>query len=301
MDLHHSTVHKRVPGDYVAQVLSTSCRQSVVDTCRTRVRHVFFVDFCRPKSTKIDQKSTKSCHFVDMKSTKIDQKKTRVVRALFVVLVSVWCRLSTWCRQILVDFCRLFVDFGRFLLILVDFGRLFVDFFVDIMSTQKSVSIWSRFMSSDVVDINSTYTRPKWTSDQHAIDKKRQKPWNFVSTWYRHRFLCRYDVDIKIHDFCRFLSMVCWSDVHFGRVHVNFCRSHVVDMCRTWDRQIIHILSIDVSFWSTSCRLHMFFFLIHFFLWGENFQFLDVCRHGVDSQKDLLIHNEVEKILISKS
>ena len=97
-------------------------------------------------------------------------------------LVSFWCRLSTWCRPILVDFGRLFVDFCR-----------------------------------------------------HHVDTKI-----CVETQSRHRFLCRHDVDIKIHDFCRFLSMVCWFDVDFGR-------SHVVDMCRTYIRQksTSHILNID--------------------------------------------------------
>ena len=65
--------------------------------------------------------------------------------------------------------------------------------------------------------------------NQHNIDKKRQKPWNFMSTWYRHRFLCRDDVDIKIHDFCRFLSMLSICDV-------DFCRMYVRHMSTTWDR-----------------------------------------------------------------
>ena len=97
-------------------------------------------------------------------------------------------------------------------------------------------------MYSTKMDIRSTYHRQKTT-----------KTMKFMSTSYRHRFLCRYDVDIKIHDFCHFLSMACWSDVHFGQVHVEFMSTASDDMYR---------LHIDTDFCvdmmstkkSTKCR-----------------------------------------------
>ena len=202
-------------------IVSTKRRRHVSNTCSTCVFCRFWSTQSRLKSTKIDQKSTKSCHFVDMKSTKIDTCQTRVVRALFVVLVSVWCRLSTWCRQILVDFCRLFVNFGRFLLVLVDFCRLFC---------------------------------------RHHVDTKI-----CVETQSRHKFLCRHDVNIKIHVFCRFLPIVCWSDVNFGR-------SHVVDMCRTYNRQksTSHIHNIDTKRQKS------------WILMSTSFRHKNLCRYHVD-------------------
>ena len=84
-----------------------------------------------------------------------------------------------------------------------------------------------------------TWDRQKTTWDWHTIDKKQQKPWNFTSTWRRHRFLCRHNVYINFRGFCRFLSMVCWFDVDFGRVHVEFMSTTSNDMYR---------LHIDTNF-----------------------------------------------------
>ena len=116
--------------------------------------------------------------------------------------------------------------------------------------------IWCRFWSMICRRPKSTWVWPKWTSDQHTIDKKQQKLWNFMSTWYRHRILCRIDVDINIHDFCRFWWMLSICDV-------DFCRMYVVHMSTTYDRpkRTSDQHTIDKKrqkswiLMSTSCRL----------------------------------------------
>ena len=97
-----------------------------------------------------------------------------------------------------------------------------------------------RHMSTTWDRQKSTCTRPKWTSDQHTIDKKRQKSWILMSTSYRHKNLCRYHVDTKFHGFCRFLSFfvdgmliwcpfwssICWVYVDDIRRHESTSYRH---------------------------------------------------------------------------
>ena len=208
---------------------------------------------------------------------------------LYAPLVSFWCRSDVVCRHDVDKFWSIFVDFLSILVDFCWFWSIFVDFFVDIMSTQKSVSIWSRYMSFDVVDINSTCTRPKWTSNQHTIDKKRQKTTkttkidvDIMSTQKSVSTSCRRKISWFLLFFvdgmsipCRFLSISCYFLSISCRWHVSNMRStnypYFVDWCQffvvfCWRHQ--NDINFDVDFMSTIqfffvCFLKFFSFLTY--------------------------------------
>ena len=253
---------------------SLVCRLFVDKASTTHVRHVSFVDFgrflstfFRPKLTKIDHKSTTKWQFVDMKYTKIDIKQTRVVLAPCVVLMSVWCCLSTWCRPILVDFCRLMVDFGWFWSI-----------FVDVLSTScrhKNLCRHEvercRFMSSTKIDMSLTKMDIRSTYNRQKTTKIMSFDVDIISTQKSVSISCRHEISQFLLFFvdcmliwcpfwsnsCRFLSISCrWHVSNMRSTNypyfINWCQFLVVFFGRHQND-----INFDVDFMSTT---HNFFF-----------------------------------------
>ena len=130
-----------------------------------------------------------------------------------VVPMSVWCRLSTWCRPILVDFGSILVNFGRLWSILVDMMSTFLStscrhqilcrhevVLVDLMSSTKID------MSLTKIDIRSTYNRQKTTKIMN-FDVDIMSTQKSVSISCRHEISCFFVV------FCRCYVDFCWVDV----------------------------------------------------------------------------------------